>query len=816
METPPRSTNPVSESQPRVPWAAQAGGSGSLPVFLTSFVGREDEIALATSLLQRPDLRLLTLTGPGGIGKTRLAIEIAAESGEHFTDGVPFVSLASIQDPSMVMMAVAAALGLAEFDGASVEDIVASSLGTSNVLLVVDNFEHVMDAAPALTRVVSRCPRLKVMVTSRSLLRVEGEHAIPVPPLALPRTKATMTHDDWLRVPVIRLFIERAAAVDPSLDWNPSDILRLVEICERLDGLPLAVELAATRVRHFTLAEINGRLNDLLPLLIDGSRDHPSRLQTMRNAIAWSYDLLSLEAQEPLRHASVFRGGFSLEAIADVSSDLDIQPSKAASEESAHRAIDADLLTSIEDRLSRLIDSSLLIREAGPIAGTTRYRMLETIREYAQDQLESHGEAKRARLAHATYFTNYAEQHEIAELTPMHVHFMDQLIVEQDNLRSALAWLLESPDHELFGRLVATLGRFWLAHSNYQEGKTWSERALAVQDTLASNDVARILVSLGMAELFQEDNEAAEAHLAQGVAACREHGDAHSAALALIGLAGLAVDRGDGERSTQLLEQSGEAVAAIPDTRLARVMSGWVSENLGIAARTAGLGELAEHHFEDALRRFKAEQFDVGTMMALGDLGDLARDRGEWTRALSLYKEALAIGRTDQAKRFVIEVIEAVAIVAVNSGQLDRGATLLGAAKGLRDRIGLRYRQPRNRSSLEEAIETARRGLPAETFSAAWDIGRNLTESQAIAQVLDLQESSTGSRQFSLTARESEVLRLLATGMTDPEIADALFISVRTVEHHVASVYRKLGVRTRAAATSTAIAAGLVSAGDSA
>jgi predicted ATPase len=210
METPPRSTNPLSEAAQRTPWVAQAGGSGSLPVFLTSFVGRQDEIALANSLLQRPDVRLLTLTGPGGIGKTRLAVETAAKCAVHFPDGVPFVSLASIQDPSMVMMAVAAALGVHEFDGASIDETVASSLRNSQVLLVVDNFEHVMDAAPALTRLLSRCPQLKVLVTSRSLLRVEGEHALPVPPLVLPRTKATLTHDDWLRVPVIRLFIAGA------------------------------------------------------------------------------------------------------------------------------------------------------------------------------------------------------------------------------------------------------------------------------------------------------------------------------------------------------------------------------------------------------------------------------------------------------------------------------------------------------------------------------------------------------------------------------------------------------------------------------
>lgn len=813
METPPRTRNPVSESRQRPPWVAQVGGTASLPVFLTSFVGREDEIALANSLLQRPDLRLLTLTGPGGIGKTRLAVEVAVQSGALFPDGVPFVSLASIQDPGMVMTAVATALGLHELDGASIDDIVASALGTSRVLLVVDNFEHVLDAAPALTRVLSRCPRLKIMVTSQGLLRVEGEHAIPVPPLVLPRAKATMTQDDWFRVPVIRLFIERAEAVDPSLTWNPGDIVRLIEICERLDGLPLAVELAATRVRHFTLAEINERLNDLLPLLIDGSRDHPSRLQTMRNAIAWSYDLLSPGAQALLRHASVFSGGFTLDAMAAVSSDLGRHPTTTSAEVSAHRTIDAGPTPSIEDRLSLLIDSSLLSRETGPAAGPVRYRLLETIREYAWDQLGELDELDRARRAHAAYFTEYAVQHEIAELTPDQVHAMDRLVAEQDNLRSALAWLAESSDGGRFGRLVAALGRFWLAQSSYQEGRTWAERALTRHPAPAPADSARILVSLGMTEIFQEENEAAETHLARGIAACREHGQAHNAALALIGLAGLASARGDGNQSTRLLEESLETVAAIPDPRLARIMSGWVSINLAVTARSVGDGDAAERHIEDALDRFRAERFHVGTMMALGDLGDLARDRGDWTRALALYKEALGVGRTDQAKRIVIEVIESVAIVAAQAGRLDRSATLLGAAEGLRDRIGLRYRQPESRSSLEKATATTRGGLPAEAFSAAWEAGRNLSEAEAIAAVLDLDVGAPLSQEFSLTNRESEILGLLATGMTDPEIADALFISVRTVEHHVANVFRKLGVRTRTAA---AIAAGVVAAKGSA
>jgi tetratricopeptide (TPR) repeat protein len=283
------------------------------------------------------------------------------------------------------------------------------------------------------------------------------------------------------------------------------------------------------------------------------------------------------------------------------------------------------------------------------------------------------------------YFTANAVQLEITELLPEDVHAMDYLLTEQDNFRAALTWLLDASEGELLGKIVAALGRFWLVQSNYREGRSWCEHALAAQPAPAPADSAKILVSLGMFELFQDDNDNAELHLSQGVAACREHGETHIAVSGLIGLAGLAVARGDGSRSKQLLEESLEDVAAIHDTRLAIIMSGRVSINLAVAARAMGDGELAARHIEDALDRFKGEHFDIGTMLALGDLGDLARDRGDWSRALFLYREALTAGRTDQAKRIVIEVIESIAIVAVKSGQFERSAILLGATQGLRD-----------------------------------------------------------------------------------------------------------------------------------
>jgi predicted ATPase/DNA-binding CsgD family transcriptional regulator len=770
--------------------------SSGLPIPLTSFVGRTDELELARSLLDGPEHRLLTLTGPGGIGKTRLAIEIASRIAADIPDGVCFVSLAAVQHHTMVMPAVASALGLRELDIEMAPDAMVSLIGSSRRLLVLDNFEHVLDAAPNLTRLLSQCPDLKIIATSRSLLRVEGEQAIPVPVLALPNPDAGLTPDEWLRVPVVRLFIERARAIDPAHTWDRNDVAQVVEICGRLDGLPLAVELAATRVRHLTLAEIRERLDERLPLLIGGSRDHPDRLQTMRGAIAWSHDLLSPGDQVLFRRLAVFRGGFTLESIEGISRQLDPQVDGSTS--------------SMRDRLSTLIDASLLVREIDSTTQTARYRMLETIREFASEQLARSSESESAQSAHASYFTRFAEAYEFADLLPAGALAIERLEVERANLRAALTWLDQSCDIEHFIRLVAAHGNFWSAQANYREARGWFERALCVSAGRPSAHRAKILVLLGMTELFQGERQEAEARFAEGLAACRDQGEHYYSALALIGLAGVAVLRGEGERSTELLNECRLVASQIPDRRLAELVSGMVSINLAVVSRAAGLLDLAASQIADMLRRSRAEDYLQGTLLALYDLGDLARDRNEWGQALAFYKEALVLGRAQPVKRVLIEVIESVAIVASQTGQFDQSATLLGAAERLRERTGLRYRQLENSSSLEMAIAAIRTPLSAERFAEAWEAGRNLSPDDVIAAALDVQEGVAPPTTPRLTARETEVVRLLVQGMTDPEIATELFISVRTVENHVAHILTKLDVRTRTAAASAAIAAGLV------
>ena len=771
--------------------------SGALPIPLTSFVGRTDELELARSLLEDPGRRLLTLTGPGGIGKTRFAIEIARQLGPAYSDGVTFVALDAVSHPSMVMPAIGSALGLRELERETAPEAVTAALGQSHRLLVIDNLEHVLEAAPELTRLLSHCARIKIIATSRSLLRVEGEHAIPVPPLAVPHPSAVLSPAEWQRIPAIRLFIERARAVDPGYAWREADIAQLVEICGRLDGLPLALELAATKMRHLTLTEIRDRLDERLPLLVGGSRDHPSRLQTMRNAIAWSHDLLSPAAQELFRRLAVFHGGCSLDAVEAVSVQLDGPKS-------------AD--PPIRERLAPLIDASLLLREANPVTGRARYRMLETIREYAWEQLERSNETDSARHAHAAFFTSFAEGYELADLMPSTVNAIERLIVERANLSAALTWLDTAPDTELFLRLVAAHGNFWASTAAYREATSWYERALARGEPSSAASRAKIQVQLGMATLLQGDISGAEAQFAAGITACDTLGEPYYSALARLGLATAAILQGDSARGTKHLLACQETASEIPDRRLVEIMRGLVSLNLGVVSRAAGDLDLASEQISDMLHRARAEDYLPGTLIALGDLGDLARDRADWNRALSFYREALTLGTDRPIKRTTIEVVESVAIVAFHTGQLESSARLLGAAEAQRERTGLRYIQPESSRSLTLAVSGTRAALGEADFAAAWELGRSWSAAGAIAAAMELQDSAPVSLLGRLTPRETEIARLLVLGLTDPEIADTLFISVRTVENHVAHILAKFGVHTRTAAAAAAIAAGVVAA----
>jgi non-specific serine/threonine protein kinase len=669
-------------------------------------------------------------------------------------------------------------------------DAMTSALHALDILLVVDNFEHVLAAAPVLIEVLTHCPRLKILVTSRVLLRVTGEHAMAIPPLELLDPKSPASFDDLVRSSAVRLFTERAQAVDMSFTISETDALHVAEICRRLDGLPLAIELVAPRVRHLALPELLEKLGRRLPLLTGGAREQPSRLQTMRNAITWSHDLLAPQERILLCRLAVFTGSFSLEAAEQV----------ADGEQGGDD--EWPITGSVVDSLGALIDASLLQTEIQS-GGAARYRMLETIREFALERLEESDSADRIRRAHATWFLALAEQYDYAALLTDGDHVLPLLEAEHPNLRAALAWYQESGESELFLRLGAALGRFWSAIGHYQEGHDWLERALA-HDNTARADRAEALVSLGMIEIYLGLTREAELHLTEGFDSCQEHGTTFSAALALLGLGGLATLEGDLGRGTSLLEECLATSLAVGNPRLARIMAGWAQINLAVIARTTGDYALADDRLARALIHMREATYTTGTIMALGDRGVVAREQGDLERALDLYREALELSRERPRSREVIDVIESVGGAAVAVGQAERGTRLLGASEAFRERAGLRYREAGNQVAINQALAAARAVLDEEAFATAWTAGRRLAPGEAVAEAI---EPFPIRAVASLTPRETEILRYLAAGETDAAIAATLYLSVRTVENHVAHILAKLGVRSRTAAGR---AAGLV------
>lgn len=760
------------------------------PASLTPLVGREQELALAENLLRREDVRLLSITGPGGIGKTRLAVEICRSLAESFPDGIAFIPLAAISEPDQVAGAIQQSLGIPGTVATGAHESLIAVLQDANALLVLDNFEHVLDAAPLLIELLAACEQLKILVTSRALLRLSGEYALPVPPLMLPDLEALQSLDELSRSPSVQLFVDRVRATNPAFSLSDETGLLAAGICRHLDGLPLAIELAAAQAAVLPLNALLGRIQDRLPLPVTGPRDAPARLRTINDAIAWSYELLTDGEKRLFRRIGIFAGGFALDAAEQVTEDG----------------------TTLEG-LSSLIEKSLLRREERD--GDPRFVLLETIRAFAWDQLIASGEADLIGAAHAAWVLELAERHELSFLMPEGERHLQRMETEHPNLLAALNWFERRGNNEGLLRLAAALGGFWIAHNHYREGRDWLDLALARTPTDSS--FARGRAELGLGRIISQfgEVERADRLLAEGIARLDPNRDAAWTAFALTRQGTLANQLGNHPRAERLLSEALALASVVPDAALAAAITDTTMANLGVAAHCLGDLDRAISLHEETLRIRRERGYTLGIIRSLRDLGDVERDRGDHVRALEHYRGALELMGDQPDLRVVVDALVGAAMAAVAWQRPQHAARLLGAAEKFREQHGGEFIVPADRMAHERTLAGIHAVLNDSDIAAAWADGRQLTVSAAIEATRGVTPPEDTAKPVATSAvilspRETEVLGLLVAGLPDRAIADALYVSVRTVEAHVARILNKLGVRTRTAAVGAAIVAGLI------
>jgi predicted ATPase/DNA-binding CsgD family transcriptional regulator/DNA-binding XRE family transcriptional regulator len=761
----------------------------AVPGFLTTFIGREAETAVVLQLLDRSDVRLLTLTGPGGVGKTRLAVQVAAEATPAFSDGVTFVSLATLRDATLVLPTIAHAVGVPESTDRSHLAALVSVLRERRTLLVIDNFERVATAAPELTRLLLACPSMKVLATSRAPLRVGGEQEYRVPPLELPSPTHTASTDELRSVPAVALFLARAQAVDPAFALTPANAPTVTQICRRLDGLPLAIELAAARTGTLPLALLLERLDRSLEVLTGGAHDAPARQQTMRATIAWSHDLLTPAEQTLFRRLAVFVGGASLDAAEWV-----------AGRGPGIGAAAQPLPSATLDLIAALTDKSLLRREDG-LDGAPRFAMLETVREFALERLAASDDEAAVRRAHAEHFLELAEVGAADLLGPAHGPSFARLQREHDNLRSALAWSLrEEPEWGL--RMAASLAAFWGVCGHLDEGLAWLKRAVATTHDAPPALRARVWFGLGWLTWAKGDNAEAEPLVKTSLTLAKDADDPMQTVWALYLLGRIAGSRGLWSHATTRLED------ALARSRAAGSAAGEavMLHHLGRLAYDQGDLSRAETALSASLAIYRGLGFTWGIAWALNTLGVVEHARGNTLRAAEIYQECLGLlGGDDDT--YALVPLAGLALIAAEAGRLVEAVRLAAVVVGRSPRVGApirQYAQP----DLDRVLEVARRGLGEDAFAAAWSAAATMTLDDAIDEAraaFPLDPVPTSDVEASgLTRRELEVLRLLAAGLSNQAIADALCVGRSTVKAHVASILAKLGVGSRTAAAAYA------------
>ena len=787
---------------------------GNLPSELTSFIGRERETAEVKRSLG--DVRLLTLTGPGGCGKTRLALAVGEGLTERFEGGVWWVELAPVSDPALVPRAVASALGVHEQVGLTLGDLLRDHLEPRRLLLILDNCEHLIEACATLANTLLRaCPDLRILATSREAMGIAGENVVLVPSLSLPDPQAAP--EGLPRGDAVRLFVDRATTVAPGFALDEQNAPALARICQRLDGLPLAIELAAAKVKVLSAEQISTRLDDRFRLLGTNSRTILPHHRTLRATMDWSHELLGRKEQILFRRLSVFSGGFTLEAAEEVCAWGDI----------GEREVLA--------WLSRLVDKSLVL--SGEQGGEARYHLLETVREYGQERLQDSGEAARTRRRHGAFFLDLAERAETGLTGARQGWWLDRLEAELDNLRAAIGWSLgEEPEAGL--RLAGALWEFCYMRGHYGEGREWLEGALARSGGASPAFHAKALAGAGVLDLLQCEYDRATGMLEESLAIYQELEDGWGIGTALQSLGSIARERGRYAEAEALHNESLALQRELGNEEgIARSLDG-----LGFAAWLQGDPGLAWSFCSEALNLYRGLQDTEGIAWSLVNLGAAAQYRDDLGRATALLEESLALSREagykegiawslnqlgivaqrqgdhEQATAFLREsfelhvdlgdrwraasVLEGLAGSARRQRQLEPAARLLGAAQALRGQISTPV-PPCERAEHDANVATLGTDMGEEAFAAALAQGRTLKSAQILAESSPAAAPATSPA--GLTAREVEVLRLVAGGLNDPQVAEQLFISRRTVHAHLRSIYQKLGVTTRTAATRFAL-----------
>ena len=802
--------------------------SGNLPAALGSFIGREREIAEVKQLLSSN--RLVTLTGAGGSGKTRLALKVAQELSGEFENGVWLAELSSLSESALVPQTIASTLNIGEQPGRLLMDSLVDYLSQRQSLLVMDNCEHLISACAQFAEtVLQECPGLKVLATSREALGISGEVIWTVPSLSLPDQQPWMNpasaHDAVARYEEsesVQLFVVRATSISPDFKLTTENGAWVAEICRRLDGMPLAIELAAARVRTLSVQQIAQRLDDRFRLLTGGSRTAEPRQQTLVATLDWSYALLSEVERKVLQRLSVFAGGATLEAVEAVCAGKEVESAE------------------VLDVLSRLVEQSLVV-VVRPDGGEMRFRLLETIRQYAREKLAESGEADESRNRHLNYFVRWAEKAGPYWLLPERFAWLNRFEAEHDNIRAALESSQATPEGANAGlRLAAVMGHFWILRAYHTEGRMRISAALAQkgaqQPTITR---AQALYRSSTLAFFQSDYSAARALAEQSLAIARKLGVAGrlEVANALEMLAEVDTEIGDYSAASKLYEQALSLYRELGDL----VGIGDTLKMLGWGAMRTGDYEQAESRLNEGLIACRQSGDLRQISSALSGLGELAVRRGQYERASDLLRESLNISEHSGEKWGIAIALGSLGWLALRQHDFREMRKLLGESLGVRmetgDRGGMawcleklaganslqsRFQQAVivfgaasalratvgsvmdavDRPDYERMISRLRIALGKEAFAAAWTEGQGMTLEQAIDYALTEPEPaetevSLKEKFGGLTEREREVAALIAKGKSNREIAKAMTIGAKTVETYVTRILNKLGFDSR-------------------